>query len=104
VLIKFTVANCLSFNTKTTLEFSASKDHNLKEQLWISGSRYIPNILKAAFIFGPNAAGKSNLIKVIHFAKAIVLGEPNPLKNRTIYFKLCPDCPQKPVYFELNAN
>jgi len=100
VLIKFTVANCLSFNDKTTLEFSASKDHNLKEQLWISGSRYIPNILKAAFIFGPNAAGKSNLIKVIHFAKAIVLGEPNPLKNRTIYFKLCPDCPQKPVYFE----
>ena len=100
MLIQFSVANCLSFNEKTSLEFFASKDRNLKEQLWISGSRYIPNILKAAFIFGPNAGGKSNLIKAIHYAKSIVLGEQNPLRNRTIYFKLCPDCPQKPIFFE----
>ena len=100
MLIQFSVANCLSFNEKTTLEFFASKDRNLKEQLWMSESRYIPNILKAAFIFGPNAGGKSNLIKAFHYAKSIVLGEPNPLRNRTIYFKLCPDCAQKPIFFE----
>ena len=100
MLIQFSVANCLSFNEKTSLEFFASKDRNLKEQLWMSESRYIPNILKAAFIFGPNAGGKSNLIKAFHYAKSIVLGEPNPLRNRTIYFKLCPDCAQKPIFFE----
>jgi len=100
MLIQFSVANCLSFNEKTTLEFFASKDRNLKEQLWMSESRYIPNILKAAFIFGPNAGGKSNLIKAFYYAKSIVLGEPNPLRNRTIYFKLCPDCSQKPIFFE----
>jgi len=100
MLIQFSVANCLSFNEKTTLEFFASKDRNLKEQLWMSESRYIPNILKAAFIFGPNAGGKSNLIKAFYYAKSIVLGEPNPLRNRTIYFKLCPDCAQKPIFFE----
>ena len=100
MLIQFSVANCLSFNEKTTLEFFASKDRNLKEQLWMSESRYIPNILKAAFIFGPNAGGKSNLIKAFYYAKSIVLGELNPLRNRTIYFKLCPDCAQKPIFFE----
>ena len=100
MLIQFSVANCLSFNEKTTLEFFAAKDRNLKEQLWMSESRYIPNILKAAFIFGPNAGGKSNLIKAFYYAKSIVLGEPNPLRNRTIYFKLCPDCAQKPIFFE----
>ncbi len=88
------------FQRENIFEFFASKDRNLKEQLWISESSFIPNILKAAFIFGPNAGGKSNLIKAFHYAKSIVLGETNPLKNRTIYFKLCPDCPQKPIFLE----
>lgn len=100
MLIRFSVANCLSFNEKTSLELFASKDRNLKEQLWISSSRHIPNILKAAFIFGPNAGGKSNLIKAIHYAKALILREPNPLWNRSLYFKLCPDCVSKPSFFE----
>lgn len=100
MIIRFSVANCLSFNDKTSLDLFASKVGNLKEQLWISKSRYIPNILKSAFIFGPNAAGKSNLIKAIHYAKSIVLQEPNPLIGRTTYFKLCPECPKKPSLFE----
>lgn len=100
MIIRFSVANCLSFNEKTSLDLFASKVGNLKEQLWISKSRYIPNILKSAFIFGPNAAGKSNLIKAIHYAKSIVLKEPNPLRNRTTYFKLCPECPKNPSFFE----
>jgi len=100
MIIRFSVANCLSFNDKTSLDLFASKVGNLKEQLWISKSRFIPNILKSAFIFGPNAAGKSNLIKAIHYAKSIVLQEPNPLRSRTTYFKLCPECPKKPSFFE----
>jgi AAA15 family ATPase/GTPase len=100
MIIRFSVANCLSFYDKTSLDLFASKVGNLKEQLWISKSRYIPNILKSAFIFGPNAAGKSNLIKAIHYAKSIVLQEPNPLRSRTTYFKLCPECPKKPSFFE----
>ena len=100
MLIRFTVANCLSFNDKTSLEMFASKERNLKEQLWTSKSRHLPNILKAAFIFGPNAAGKSNLIKALHFAKSFVLGEPNPLGKRTLHFKLCPECSAKPSFFE----
>lgn len=100
MIIRFSVANCLSFNEKTSLDLFASKARNLKEQLWISNSRHIPNILKSAFIFGPNAGGKSNLIKAIHYAKSIVLQEPNPLRNRTTYFKLCPECPKQPSFFE----
>lgn len=100
MIIRFSVANCLSFNDKTSLDLFASRDRNLKEQLWLSKSRHIPNILKSAFIFGPNAAGKSNLIKAIHYAKSIVLQEPNPLRNRTTFFKLCPECPKKPSFFE----
>lgn len=100
MLIRYTVANCLSFNEKTSLDMYASKDRNLKDQLWLSSSRHIPNILKSAFIFGPNAAGKSNLIKTIHYAKSIVLNEANPLRDRTVCFKLCAECLQKPSFFE----
>ncbi|NLK49776.1 MAG: ATP-binding protein [Candidatus Cloacimonetes bacterium] len=82
------------------MDMFASRARDLREQLWLSNSRHIPNILKSAFIFGSNASGKSNLIKAIHYAKAIVLQEPNPLWNRTTYFKLCPNCPDKPSLFE----
>jgi len=78
----------------------ASRQRNLKHQLWYSGSRHIPNILKPAFIFGANASGKSNLIKAIHHAQSIVLEEQSHLQNRDTFFKLCVECPDKPSFFE----
>ena len=83
MLIQFSVANCLSFNEKTTLEFFASKDRNLKEQLWISESSFIPNILKRA-LFGLMLGGKSNLIKAFYYAKSIVLGTKSKKPNNIL--------------------
>ncbi len=100
MLIRFKVANCLSFKDETSLEMFASSHSKLNEQLFDSGSRHIPRILKSAFVFGPNASGKSNLIKAIDYAVSIVLGKRNPLSGRTVYFKLCPACPNKPSFIE----
>lgn len=100
MLIQFTVGNCLSFNEEKTLEMFASRQTNLQEQLYIPESRYIPRILKAAIVFGPNASGKSNLIKVIDYAVSVVLNKPSPLKSRDLFFKLCPECYDKPSTFQ----
>lgn len=100
MIIRFSVENCLSFKERVSLEMFASRQRNLPHQLWFSKSRHIPNILKPAFVFGANASGKSNLIKAIHLAQSLVLGDRNPLKNRAIFFKLCAECPEKPSIFE----
>ncbi len=100
MLIKFTVSNFLSFKKETSLEMFASNQTVLGEQLYKSKSRHIPRILKSAMIFGPNASGKSNLIKAIEYAVSIVLNKRNSLKKRTLYFKLCPECPDLPISFE----
>ncbi len=100
MLIQFTVGNCLSFNGEKTLEMFASRQTNLQEQLYIPESRYIPKILKAAIVFGPNASGKSNLIKVIDYAVSVVLNKPSTLKGRYLFFKLSPECYEKPSTFQ----
>ncbi|HOD53526.1 MAG TPA: ATP-binding protein [Candidatus Cloacimonadota bacterium] len=100
MLVRFTVSNCLSFSNKASLEMFSSANRDLKVQVWKSNSRHIPGILRSAFIFGPNASGKSNLIKIIDYARSVILGESNPLGKRTKYFKLNPDNEKKPSSFE----
>jgi len=66
MLIRFEVENFLSFNDKQTLSMIATKDDDMKDTHCI-GPKSRPDLmlLKAAAVYGPNASGKSNLIKAI---------------------------------------
>lgn len=102
MLIRFSVENFLSFKEKTSLEMFASKNRTPKNQVIDLKSYYIPKILKSAFVFGPNASGKSNLIHAIDYATSVILEKPLPpwLAQRTLQFRLDKGCLDKPMSFE----
>lgn len=102
MLIRFSVENFLSFKEKTSLEMFASKNRTPKNQV-IDLKRYdIPKLLKSAFVFGPNASGKSNLILALDYSTSIVLEKPSPAisSQRILPFRLDKEYVEKPSSFE----
>ena len=61
MLIEFSVANFRSFLSRQTLGLTANtKDDHLGRNV-ASAGQDIDGVLRSAVIYGPNAAGKSNL-------------------------------------------
>ena len=106
MLIRFSVENYLSFRDRVELSMVASKkvrkhpEHVIKP----ATSSGIP-LLKLAVLYGANAAGKSNLLKAMAIAKALVT---RPLEaDRAIPivpFKLDQSCGDKPSRFEFEIK
>lgn len=71
MLITFTVGNFLSIKEKQTLSFRAKKsDQSLPESMFTKNQEVL---VKSMAVFGPNASGKSNLIKAFAFVRSFVL-------------------------------
>lgn len=67
MLLEFSVTNFLSFRDRQTLSMCASPRLRKKGNAFaapVNGER-LPNLLKVAVIYGPNASGKSNFLKAI---------------------------------------
>ncbi len=85
MLLRFSVQNYLSFKTVQTLELIANTRH--KESLDLNAFKtecsLFPRVLKTAAILGPNASGKSNLLKALQTLRALVIRKevagPNPM-------------------------
>ncbi len=77
MLVEFRVANFRSFRNEQTLSLVASNDDSLPENC-IDTERF--KLLRTAAVYGPNASGKSNLIKAMGFMRDTVVGsaQPNP--------------------------
>jgi len=74
MLIEFSVTNYRSFLSTQSLTLTASTSTELqKENSFDSPVSNLPRLLRSAVIYGPNAAGKSNLIYAIDFMKRFVL-------------------------------
>ena len=65
MLIRFTVENFMSFKDKAEFSMIAGKAHKHKDHIISGGKRSDFRLLKTAVIYGPNAAGKTNLIRCI---------------------------------------
>ena len=73
MLIEFRVKNFRSLRDEQTLSLVADKDKSLQESSTMpSGIKAAPTLLRSMAIFGPNAGGKSNLIKALQFMRAVV--------------------------------
>ena len=73
MLIEFRVKNFRSLRDEQTLSLVADKDKSLQESNTMpSGIKASPTLLRSMAIFGPNAGGKSNLIKALQFMRAVV--------------------------------
>lgn len=71
MLVEFSVGNYLSFKSKTTLSLLASSIKEYVETNLFSTERY--DLLRGAIVYGPNASGKSNLVKAMSTMRRMVL-------------------------------
>ena len=99
LLIRFAVQNFMSYRDMTELRMSAGnsllhEEHVINER----GKR----LLKGAFLFGPNASGKSNLIKAASFAQEIILYGIKSVSCEKKYFRIDNKYKSQPGVFQFD--
>jgi hypothetical protein len=106
MLIEFSVANFRSFRERQTLSMVATPRLRKRENVFrpeLTGEKF-PDLLKVAVIYGPNASGKSNLLKALDAVKQIADREPStrdtPLP--VVPFRFDPELADQPSLFELH--
>jgi len=106
MLIEFSVANFRSFRERQTLSMVATPRLRKRENVFkpeLKGEKF-PDLLKVAVIYGPNASGKSNLLKALGVVQEIAEREPS---TRDVPLPVTPFCfdaalADQPSLFELN--
>lgn len=74
MLIEFSVSNFRSIRERQTLSLAASAGDELRATNVIAaGAPATPDLLRSAVVYGPNAAGKSNLILALQFIQSLVV-------------------------------
>lgn len=106
MLIEFRIANYHSIFEVQTLSMAASKYYKglEEENCFESGVGGLPNLLRSGVIYGPNAAGKSNLIKAMNFMQGFVLLSHSQQEGQpidTTPFALETEARTKPSEFEV---
>ena len=94
MLIRFKVANFLSFKEETEFSMVAGKER-IHQHHVIKGKKNQPNLLRAALLYGANAAGKSNFVKAIEYAGLLISGESKEIFLIPQKFKLEKEFPNK---------
>jgi len=99
MLVEFRVGNYRSFREEQTLSLVASTDTNLTSNCVDKGKL---TLLKAVGIYGPNASGKSNLIKALSTMQQIIEEPAKPGEKLPITpFKLDDEYEKEPSSFEV---
>jgi uncharacterized protein len=104
MLIRFKVANYLSFNNLVEFSMAAGRERIHSDHV-IRDAGGVPNLLRAALLYGANGAGKSNFVRAIEFARTQVVSERVRLGSANFpynphAFKLDPDLNKKPSFFQ----
>lgn len=106
MLIEFSVTNFRSFRERQTLSMVAAPRLRKRENVFKteSAGEKFPDLLKVAVIYGPNASGKSNLLKALDVVKRMAQREPS---TRNIPLQIAPFLfdavlADEPSVFELN--
>ena len=103
MLIQFTTENFLSFKEENTLNMLATTDSQHKHHL-LPNKKKKP-LLRTAALYGANGSGKSNLIRAMAFAQAMIVEGTRPNQRIAVTpFKLDKSCRQSPSRFEFVIN
>ena len=106
MFIEFNVTNYRSFRDTQTISMVASKPYTELGEMncFDSGITGLQKMLRSAVIYGPNAAGKSNLFRALHFMQSFVL-ESHSLQEgqtiKTVPFALNERSKNEPSEFEI---
>jgi len=86
MFIEFNVTNYRSIRDTQTIKMAASKYYNELEETncFDSSTAGFPKLLRSAVIYGPNAAGKSNLFRALHFMQSFILKSHSQQEGQAI--------------------
>lgn len=88
MLLEFRVKNFRSLRDEQVLSLVAAKDNTLKEFNTLpSGIKAMPLLLRSAVIYGPNAGGKSNVIKALQYMRAVTIESATKLPGQGFNIK-----------------
>ncbi|MBI5922676.1 MAG: ATP-binding protein [Betaproteobacteria bacterium] len=106
MLIEFSVSNYRSFREKQTLSMVAAPRLKKGKNVFTLDVRgeSVPNLLKVAAIYGPNASGKSNFIQALRTISYFVDLTPSaqPKRLPVAPFRFDPQLAKQPSRFELH--
>jgi uncharacterized protein len=105
MIIDFTVKNFRSFRGEHTLSMNAENGHSLHSDNYALIEAGKLAVLRSAAVLGPNASGKSNLLKAVHVIKWLINSSGNRKEGQSIPyyepFKLSFEDRALPVEFEI---
>lgn len=90
MLINYSCTNYKSYRYKNSFSFTASKIKQFDEDniSFIDSTLTSKNrILNSLMLVGPNAAGKSNMLKSISYARYLILNSANAMQNKENIFE-----------------
>jgi AAA15 family ATPase/GTPase len=106
MLLEFRIRNYRSIRDELVVSFVASKDKKLAEtHLAATGVTSIPNVLRSAVVYGPNASGKSTLLFALQYMRAVVAESATVMQPGQTFgvqpFRLDEKYAKQPTEFEI---
>lgn len=106
MLLEFRVRNYRSIRDEQALTLVASGDKELAAtHLAPTGLKAAPNALRSVVVYGPNASGKSSLLRALDYLRAVVAESATIIQPGQTYnvqpFKLDAASAQQPTEFEI---
>lgn len=106
MLLEFRVRNYRSIRDEQVLTLIASGDKELADtHLAPTGLKAASHALRSAVVYGPNASGKSSLLRALDYLRAVVAESATVIQPGQTYnvqpFKLDPASAQQPTEFEI---
>lgn len=106
MLLEFRVRNYRSIRDDQALTLIASGDKELAStHLAPTGLKSAPHALRTAVVYGPNASGKSSLLRALDYMRAVVAESATVIQPGQTYnvppFKLDAVSAQQPTEFEI---
>jgi len=106
MLIEFSVSNFRSFRQKQTFSMVAAprlRKKNCVFEADVEGEK-LPDLLKLAAIYGPNASGKSNLLRALSVVAEIATLTPQSSQRQlpVTPFRFDPGLADEPSFFEVH--
>ena len=106
MLLQFRIKNYRSIRDEVVLSLLASTDKELAQtHLMPTGLKALPNAVRVAVIYGPNASGKSNVLQALASMRGVVAESATIMQLGQTFnvqpFRLDAEASQQPTEFEI---
>jgi uncharacterized protein len=107
MLLEFRVRNYRSIRDEQVISMVASKDKKLADtHLITTGIKALPHVVRSTVVYGPNASGKSTLLKALDYMRAVVAESATVIQLGQTYnvqpFRLDAALAEQPTTFEIS--